>query len=65
MKIQKNKLSARLERRVDRHFKRWKSGLPLYLGKKLLLTQEQKQKARAIRNKIHSSEYDVFEYLIV
>lgn len=61
----KFKLSAHLERRVNRYLKRWKFGLPIYLGRKLLLTQEQKQKARAIRNKIRAGDYNVFEFLLV
>ena len=64
-KMMKYRLSAHLVRRVELHLKRWKLGLPLYLGRKLLLTQEQKQKARAIRNKIRENEYDLFNYILV
>ena len=64
-KMMKYKLSAHLEKRVDKHFKKWKIGLPLYLGKKLLLTQEQKQKARVIRNKIRKGDYGLFDYILV
>ena len=64
-KMLKYKLSARLEKRVDKHFKKWKFGLPLYLGRKLLLTQEQKKKARVIRNKISKGDYGLFDYILV
>lgn len=62
------KLSAKLKRRVNRYLKRWNFGLSISInsnGKKLLLKSNEKQKARAIKNKISAGEYDVFEFLLV
>ena len=65
----KYKLSKRLQNRVKKYNKRWSLGLPIKIANKnmksFLILTEEKNKARAIRNKIDSKEYDLFEYLLV
>lgn len=58
------RLGSRLIKRMARYEKRWIQGYSLYISKKPL-TSEENRKATAIRNKLATEQYDLYEYLMV
>lgn len=66
--IHKYKLSARLEKRVEKMQLRWKSGLPINSkvnkGKKFQLSIKYNHRIKGISIKIEKGDYPIYQYLL-